>query len=131
MARKKKKKAKDTPLPTFRGKKATLIPMEEGPQSFVFAGKDDQLLHLAWDVDREGYGFWRARLIGLEENAPVKKEFRAGQERVAFYGSVAVPGPAGNELFDSFGFSDDDFLDHEGNVINKPVEVLLRPHRED
>lgn len=128
---KKKEKTKDTPIPTFRGKKAKLVSMEEGPQSFVFACGDDQLLHLAWDVDREGYGFWRARLIGLEKNAPIKKEFRAGQERVAFYGSVAVPGPAGNELFDSFCFSDDDFLDHEGSVINKPVEVLLRPHRED
>lgn len=132
MARRKKKSTK-TPLPTFRGEKAKLVPMgEEGTQSFVFSCCDDQLLHLAWDVDLEGYGFWRARLIGLENGSPVKKAFRSEKpERVAFYGSVAVSGPAGNDLFDSFGFDDDDFLDHEGNVVNKPTEVLLRPYRED
>ena len=127
-----KKRTKNQPLPSFRGKKAKLIPMEEEEsQSFVFALGEDQLLHLAWDVDREGYGFWRARLIGIEKNLPIKKEFRAGQERVAFHGAVTVLGPAGNEMYDSFGYSDEDCLDHERNIVNKPVEVLLRPHRKD
>jgi hypothetical protein len=126
----KKKKTQEIPLPTFRGEKAKPIPMEEGPQSFVFV-RGDQVLHLAWDVDREGYGFWRLRLVGIENGRPIKKEFRAGQERVAFHGAVTVLGPAGNEMYDSFCFSDEDCFDHEKSVINKPVEILIRPHRED
>lgn len=117
--------------PTFKGKKSREVKFDPTkPVSFVLRSSDTQILALMWDVDREGYGHWRIKQIGLSATeGPVTKEFSEGNDGIAFYGDITVVGARQNELWRADGFDDDDERDEEKNVVNKPTEVRIYPRR--
>jgi hypothetical protein len=117
--------------PTFKGKKAREVKFDPTqPTSFVLRSSDNQILALMWDVDREGYGHWRIKQIGLSPTeGPVMKMFSEGKDGIAFYGDITVVGARQNELWRADGYEDDDLRDEEENVVNKPTEVRIYPRR--
>ena len=116
---------------TFKGAKSKEIKFDPSqPASFILRSSNNQILALMWEVDLSGYGFWHIRQIGLSPEAgPITKEFTEGKNDIAFYGDITVVGARQNELWRAEGFEDDDVLDEERNIINKPTEVRVYPRR--
>jgi hypothetical protein len=119
-------------VPTFKGKKAKVLKLKEGePSAFVFHN-GSHFLALTYDVDRNGYGYYKIKLLGLDEDLGLHlTKFTADEdnEDFAFFGEVAVTGARGSDLYRSFNFEDEDERDTEGNLVNKPKEVLVLPRR--
>ena len=116
---------------SFGGTEAKLIQFNpEEKQAFVLAGLPGHLLIVAWDIDQTGFGGWRIKAIGVNENAVVMKEFEKGKFSTAFYGDASVLGASQNDLYTSFGYEDEDVRDGDGNVVNKVKEIRIRPVQE-
>jgi len=97
-------------------------------QAFVLVGYPGQLLVVAWDIDQSGFGGWRIKAVGVKKSGElVQKEFEKGKPTAAFYGDVSVVGAAQTDLYTSFGYEDMDVTDDDGNIVNKPLEVRIRP----
>ncbi len=118
-------------VPIFKGKKAKVIPFDtKEPAAFVFQSSDRQLLALMWQSDKDGYGFWCIKQIGLsEKDGPIKKQLTPEKEDTAFYGEASVVGARKTDLFHTDGYEDDDARDEDGNITNKPVEIRIFPCR--
>lgn len=115
----------------FGGEEAE--PIEFDPtkkQAFVLVGYPNQLLVVAWDIDQFGIGGWRIKAVGVDGNNLVMKEFEDGTPKAAFYGDVSVVGASQTDLYTSFGYEDPDVTDEDGNIVNKPIEVKIRPVQE-
>lgn len=118
-------------VPTFKGKKAKVIAFDtKEAAAFVFQSSDRQLLALMWQPDKDSYGFWRIKQIGLsEKDGPITKQLTAEKEDTAFYGEASVIGARQTDLFRTDGYEDDDETDEDGNIVNKPVEIRIFPRR--
>ena len=118
-------------VPTFKGKKAKVIAFDtKEATAFVFQSSDRQLLALMWQSDKDGYGFWKIKQIGLsEKEGPITKQLTPEKNDTAFYGEAAVVGARDTELYHTDGYEDDDVRDENGNIINKPVEIRIFPRR--
>lgn len=118
--------------PKFHGQRVQDVEFDpDVPQAFSFWHSDDQCLMLAWEVDHNGYGYYRLFLLGFDSDGVVTKKFTKRKKMPAFYGEVRVKGPGQNDLWASSGFEDPDATDLEGNTYNKPREVELLPKRND
>lgn len=120
-------------VPTYKGKKAKVMVFDpKDPSAFVFQSSDRQLLALMWEPDKDGYGFWRIKQIGLsEKDGPITKQLTADKEDTAFYGEATVVGARHTELYHTDGYEDDDVRDENENIINKPVEIRVYPRRNE
>lgn len=104
----------------------------EESDAWIFWTGDNQAMLLFWEVDENGYGVFKLKQIGLDHNGIITKQFRGDEERQpAFYGEVIVHGAGANSLYSSAGYEDEDQLDFEGNVSNKPGSVQIRPTRRE
>lgn len=114
----------------FNKRKPKIVEVE-GPQLVAIVAPElpDQCLAIAWDEDDAGYGFWRIQHIGVTNKKVVTKELKPGEAAPAFYGDVAVKGAGSNDLHTGFGYEDEDILDREGQVVNKPLEINVFPVR--
>lgn len=127
----KKFKAGSFFTPKFFGKKAKTIKFEaKESNAWCFWTSPTQLLLLAWEVDTNQRGRWRIFNLGIDDNGVIMKRFGVDQIQPAFYGEISVKGASQNDLFASLGFEDDDAVDYEKNVYNKPTEVVILPKRE-
>lgn len=102
-------------------------PEEPGAWSFWIG--EDQVLMLVWEIDHNLYGHFRIFMVELDDKGVVRKQFSVDTVAPEFSGSVSVKGPKGNDLWASFDCRDDDQIDGDGNVVNKPREVKVYPRR--
>lgn len=118
-------------VPTFKGKRAKIVTFDtKKPTAFIFQSSDRQFLALMWQSDKDGYGYWRIKQIGLsEKDGPITKQLTPDKEDTAFYGEVAVVGARETDLYRTDGYEDDDVKDEDGNITNKPVEIRIFPRR--
>jgi hypothetical protein len=118
-------------VPTFKGKKAKVVSFDTTePNAFVFQSSDRQLLALLWQSDKDGYGYWKIKQIGLsDKDGPITKQLTVDKEDTAFYGEAAIVGARRTELYHTDGYEDEDTRDEDGNIINKPVEIRVFPRR--
>jgi len=114
----------------FKRRKPKIIETD-GAQLITIVSTElpDQCLAVAWDTDDSGYGFWRIQHVGIMRSKIVSKELRPGEPTPAFYGDVCIKGAGGNDLHTGFGYEDDDIIDEEGQVTNKPLEINIFPVR--
>ena len=122
-----------TPLViNFGGEEARSVAFDPTKkQAFVLEGYPGQLLVVAWDIDQSGFGGWRIKGVGVKKNGEmVQKEFEKGKPSTAFYGDISVVGAAQTDLYTSFGYEDMDMTDDDGNIVNKALEVRIRPVQE-
>lgn len=118
-------------IPKVAGKASKLIKFDEdSSSSWVFYTGKHTFLLLTWDP-REWV--WTMHQIGLSKaGGIVTRKFSPTQEELAFFGRVAVIGADRNNIYTSPGFDDEDVVDEDGTVIDKPTVVKLypiRPHR--
>jgi len=119
-------------VPTFKGKKAKIIELKDPskPEAFVIQTSDKQILALLWETEKDSYGYWRIKQLGISDKCgPILNQFSPEQEDTAFYGEVAVVGALKSELWRSDGYEDDNVIDEEGNIVNKPIEIRVYPRR--
>ncbi len=118
-------------VPTYKGKRAKVVSFDPKEASaFVFQSSEKQLLALMWQSDKDGYGFWRIKQIGLsDKEAPVTKQLETSRKYTAFYGEASVVGVRMTDLYRTDGYEDDDVKDEDGNITNKPVEIRIFPRR--
>lgn len=115
----------------FGGEEAQ--PIEFDPtkkQAFVLIGYPNQMLVVAWDIDQSGFGGWRIKAVGIDGETLVLKEFEEGKPTPAFFGDISVVGASNTDLYTSFGYEDQDISDEDGNIVNKPIEIKIRPVQE-
>lgn len=104
-------------------------PAEPAAWSFWFNATD--CLMVTWTTDHNDYGVFDCYLLGVDDAGLMTKTYTARGEEAAFVGEVVVKGAAASDLWASFGYEDEDMVDAEGNVTNKPRSVQLRPRRKD
>lgn len=104
---------------------------EKEKQAFVLKGPPGNLLVVAWDIEPNGYGYYRIKVVGHENGKLVTKELEPGNKKAAFYGEASILGANKTELYASYSYEDDDQIDGDGIVINKVKEVIVRPRRKD
>lgn len=101
------------------------------PCSWTFWISPHQVLLMMWDLDHNQYGHFRQFMIELDDHGVVKNQFTLRQSKPAFAGEIVAGGPRGNDLWRSFAHQDENQVDQEGNLINKPLELKLYPTRKD
>jgi len=118
--------------PSFQGVPITEFEFDPTqPAAWSFWISSDQVMMIAWELDRDQYGHFRCFLMQITDDGIKQKQFTPTTSAPAFAGEVVVKGTNQNDLWNSFGFEDEDEFDLEGNLINKPREVKIYPARED
>jgi len=118
--------------PKFNGKQVKTLGFDAAePTAWAFWIDETRALLLAWEVDQNQYGHFRAFLIGVDDEGVIKKKYTPRTALPAFFGEVVVKGPNSNDIWSSYGYEDADQVDTEGNITNKPREVKLYPQRDD
>ncbi len=121
--------------PYYKGRPITEVAFEpEESAAWSFWSSDQQILILFWEVsDHEyGYGRWRLQVVGLDHDGIVTQKLRADEAaQPAFYGEIMVKGSGDSDLWSSAGYEDRDQTDFDGNVTNKPREIVIAPTRKD
>lgn len=120
-------------IPRVDGKLAKTLQISPGkPAAFAIYTNPEHILLVTWHIGHDKVGFWKIRFIGILPNGGIApKQFSPDDIRPAFYGEVSVVGPENNsDLYTSPGYEDDDELDEEGNLVNKPSEIRIYPVRE-
>jgi len=115
--------------PRFKGKAAEIIDLSEKEhEAIALRISDEQALLVMWDVDESGARRFRIRMLGFDSNGrPIFKQFRQNEKATAFMGEIAIMGPGSSELWSSMGYEDPDDIDAEGNITNKPREIVIIP----
>jgi hypothetical protein len=118
-------------IPRIEGKLSKVLPFNpQKSSSWILYNTEHTALIVTWIVNANGVGFWKIHHIGLLPNGGIAtKEFEKGVPQAAFAGSVSVVGPGTTDLFTSFNYSDDDQIDEEDNIVNKPKEIRVYPEK--
>lgn len=119
-------------LPRVDGKLAKPANFDPSkPCAFVFYENPEKMLLLSWHLDHNKNGYWKIRLLGVEpEGGIAAKQFSPDDLRPAFYGALRVIGASKSDLFTSANYADEDQLDEEDNIVNKPSEIILTSTKE-
>ena len=118
--------------PDFKGKILNEIKFNHTEENaWIFWISDVTAMVVTWELDHNQYGHFRIFMIGVDDAGVITKQFTPKSKASAFLGEIAVKGSGQNDLWASFGYEDEDQLDRERNVINKPREVKIYPKRED
>jgi hypothetical protein len=102
----------------------------EKSTAFIIYNADDSALVVTWVVGPNGVGFWKINQVGIKPGGGIAtKDFEKDNTQAAFCGSLSVVGPGTTDLFTSYGYWDDDQVDEEGNIVNKPREIRIYPEK--